>query len=576
VQLASWGKGRPIQVNLGLQGKVLIIKNPFGIDLYHKDNLEPIGDIENAVSYRLSPDKSLLASADSQGLIQVWSLQKGEKLFQLEHASTPPKNPDENLAYKGFTDKGSYLQDFLGVTTMQFAPDGKSLATGYGDGKIELWNLQDGSSLGLLEHTVAPKPNQIAFSSDGSYLVSSGYGILGIWRMADHKLLNRIPNAGSISDAPFSPDNHLLITSDGGDILIWMISEGKLLYRYGSGLYWAEGEFSNDGKQILVNGGEQVRRLSDGHQILQPDITPTPSQDTLTIFSNKDLLDLGYWNDLKGAIFQGGKNIFAWGYKNTLYWMNVPAGLVETNADPLQEDIRVSVSPSGNLFAFCSAGQLKLFSIPKQEQLFESRCGKQSEIAISEKNARMAAGSLTQLNLLDLYNGNLANNLLGHRFRISSLVFSEDGKYLASGSENVKSRGFAEIYIWKMEPPSRILTMENVPYGVFFLTFSPDNRMLGSIEMDSKVRIWRISDGLMLRSIDANAVSLAFSPDSKLVAVGKDSGEITIWETTHWEKLATLQSHREAVNSLAFSTSGDNLLSASQDGTIRLWGIKNP
>jgi WD40 repeat protein len=39
------------------------------------------------------------------------------------------------------------------------------------------------------------------------------------------------------------------------------------------------------------------------------------------------------------------------------------------------------------------------------------------------------------------------------------------------------------------------------------------------------------------------------------------------------EPLATLKGHLQAVIGVAFTADGKNLVSASSDGTVRLWGV---
>ncbi len=68
---------------------------------------------------------------------------------------------------------------------------------------------------------------------------------------------------------------------------------------------------------------------------------------------------------------------------------------------------------------------------------------------------------------------------------------------------------------------------------------------------------------------DVNAC--AYSRDGKACAVGLRNGTISVYDTSSWEKICTLQGHTASVNSVVYSPSGDQIASGSDDNTIRLW-----
>jgi WD40 repeat protein len=65
--------------------------------------------------------------------------------------------------------------------------------------------------------------------------------------------------------------------------------------------------------------------------------------------------------------------------------------------------------------------------------------------------------------------------------------------------------------------------------------------------------------------------SVAFSPDDKQVVSGSQDSTVRLWDATTGAALQTLQGHSGPVSSVAFSPDGKQVVSGSWDMTVRLW-----
>ena len=127
------------------------------------------------------------------------------------------------LPFKGHTDR---------VTSIAFSPDGKILASGSWDNTIILWNVETHQEIGkpLKGHT--DKVISIAFSPDGKYLVSgSDDGNFILWDVENPEAPTQFaqkPNNGhSAISVAINPDGNLLAVGSDVEIILWDISEPK-------------------------------------------------------------------------------------------------------------------------------------------------------------------------------------------------------------------------------------------------------------------------------------------------------------------------------------------------------------
>lgn len=69
--------------------------------------------------------------------------------------------------------------------------------------------------------------------------------------------------------------------------------------------------------------------------------------------------------------------------------------------------------------------------------------------------------------------------------------------------------------------------------------------------------------------------AVEFSPDGTLMAAGDRDGLIRLWETNHWQEVASYSGHNNGILDIAFSPEGDILASVALDNTLVRWEIKS-
>jgi WD40 repeat protein/broad specificity phosphatase PhoE len=157
--------------------------------------------------------------------------------------------------------------------------------------------------------------------------------------------------------------------------------------------------------------------------------------------------------------------------------------------------------------------------------------------------------------------------LFGHSDCVNAIIFSPDGKQLASASDDNTVR------LWDAAIGATLQTLEGHSGRVNGVAFSPDGRQLTSTSDDETVKLWDAATGTTLQTLKGHSGrvnAVAFSPDGKLASASDDK-TVRLWDTATGATLQTLKGHQDPVNTVAFSPDGKQLASASDDETVRLW-----
>lgn len=163
----------------------------------------------------------------------------------------------------------------------------------------------------------------------------------------------------------------------------------------------------------------------------------------------------------------------------------------------------------------------------------------------------------------------LARTIAAHRGPGREVAFSPDGQILATSSVD------STVKLWRVADGRLERTLQH-PEGVTSIAFSPDGQQLVSGSYDGKVRVWRLSDGALSRTLVGHAGtvwSVAFSPDGTRIASSGEDKTVRLWRASDGALTNTLKGHTLNVWSVAFSPDGRLLGSGSFDKTVRLWRV---
>jgi WD40 repeat protein len=107
------------------------------------------------------------------------------------------------------------------------------------------------------------------------------------------------------------------------------------------------------------------------------------------------------------------------------------------------------------------------------------------------------------------------------------------------------------------------------------MAFSADGRYLASGAMDKQAIVWNVESDkpvANLKNIPDTVSAVAFLPDGEYLATGA-GGVIHIWRISSEVALCTIRGHRGDIDEMIFSPDSRLLISHSEDGTVRIWGL---
>lgn len=192
-----------------------------------------------------------------------------------------------------------------------------------------------------------------------------------------------------------------------------------------------------------------------------------------------------------------------------------------------------------------------------------------SDLVFSPDGKILASSSRDRtIRLWNVDSGTELHKLTGHNTYIYSIAFSPDGSTLASGSENGKIR------LWDVNTGQYRVTLEGHRNAVRGIAFSPDGQTLASGSSDYTIRLWNAMTGLYRVTLEGhtNTVnSIVFSPDGKTIVSGSSDRLVRMWNASTGFHLRTLTGHNDEVYEVSFIEDGQTITSRDRHGTIRFW-----
>lgn len=110
------------------------------------------------------------------------------------------------------------------------------------------------------------------------------------------------------------------------------------------------------------------------------------------------------------------------------------------------------------------------------------------------------------------------------------------------------------------------------------IAFVPGSELAVSASDDGTVGVWNLENGEFLARFEAQSgkkfVDVEVSADGRLAAAAGWDNLAYIYDLEDLRELAVLSGHRGLVNTLGFSSNGEQLFTGSYDGTVKMWDAR--
>jgi WD40 repeat protein len=466
-----------------------------------------------------SPDGQYIASASEDGTVQVWHVSTGVSLF----------------TYRGHSGR---------VFATAWSPDGSQLASAGEDKTVRIWHAATGADILIYrEHTEAVIA--LAWSPDSTRIASASVkGNALVWdavtaaRIATFQVDDR---KGNTTDVAWSPDGTYIATARS-TLSIWNASNGAQLFQCQ--------DMNND---ILCvawspNGKRFVTGQADGSVYIW---TAFQSKNTATPLSSRQG-DIKYGGD---AFLSGG------GDSSTSFLLSCQGhnGTVSAVGWSLDSRHAVSAGVDATIQVWDTfVGNTQITYQHNFASADWSPDGKSIASVVGKGVVEIWDAATATANVT--YNGHPSKST------IACLAWSPDGQRMISASDD------GTVLIWDIRTALTLFSAKLLQ-SVVYATWLSGGKHVALIDGKGVVQVWDAATGHVLKNYqkqDMGVTTAAWSPDEKRIAVVDQNGGAHTLDALNVSTLPPLLLNLRGVTALAWSPNGRQIASAD-GGVIQVW-----
>jgi len=377
-----------------------------------------------------------------------------------------------------------------------------------------------------------PHPKEVtavAFSPDQKYLATAGDNTAWLWRQVrnqknravEYKKISQMEHTWKVIAIAFSPDGKYLATASDDCIKLWEAESGRyVLYMDHEGKNINSFSFSPDAQYLATASDDHTVKI---WRVAEQVVEGREGSKGKEVSNRKEVPD--------------SKEVLTLAHEMRVTHVAFCKG----------------ISPDEGYLATAGDDQ----TVYLWKVLFDNGNDKEGSVSKVSIGKQVILGK--------------------HKKSITAIVFSQDGKYLASAGRDHTAQ------VWEVESGKIIASCLNHNDKTICLdhkdkiiaaVFSPDGRYLATAGDDQKVKVWTLSNGeehdITPKGIVPGLCFICFSPDGKYLATAGKDGTARVWDVSGRQEVIRM-AHKDRVNAVCFSPDGKYLATASSDRTAQVW-----
>src|SRR5262245_8199247 len=542
--------------------------------------LDQVRKLFSSLALDVNPDGSRLAIAGESGGLQVFDLETGARPPGVAntglpgHAATTSAvafSPNGRYLASGDDDGEIVVRDALNwevlrhltghvtqVTGLAWSPSSERLASSSRDGTVRLWDFETGGGVGILRgHRGAARA--VAWDLSGQHLFSCGEdGAVNLWDVEDGRLARTfLGHTGPVHALDYDPNLERLVTG-GSDrtVRVWDVKSGACTILRGHESAVREVAFDASGERVL--SGDQNGKVylwdAEGdlattelrlHRDAVSDLAFDPSGKRLASASEDHELVVwdaatgeplrrlrGHTGMVNSVVFSSdGRSILSGSQDKSVILWDAETGSRQRMYGPFDKWVEaIAMTPDGSrVIVAPGEKKVRILDAVTTEVLHELP-GYQypaEALALTPDGTRLASVG-REFKVWDLH-GSLEQPLFDKKVRNTAVVFSPDGKRIATATSN------GLLQLWDAQTCEWLIEQQDQLQRMHALVYTPDSKRLVTASEDGLVQVRDATSGetlLTLRESKVAVLALAFSPDGARLATGARDGTVRIYETT--------------------------------------------
>lgn len=253
-------------------------------------------------------------------------------------------------------------------------------------------------------------------------------------------------------------------------------------------------------------------------------------------------------------------------------------------------DVRaLSLSSDDRMLASASNGGLKIWNVRTSTCIRTFECGYALCVAFLPGDKIVVVGTKSgELELFDVASAAMLDTIKAHEGAIWTLQVHPDGRSLASGSAD-KTAKFWNFEIFQEDIPGTKRTTPRlrlahtrtlkVADDILSIRFSPDSRLLAVALLDNTVKVFFVDSLKLFLNLYGHklpVLNMDISFDSKLIVTCSADKNVRLWGLDFGDCHKAFFAHQDSILQVAFvphnqDGNGHHFFSTSKDRMIKYW-----